>query len=239
MKFLRAFISIIRIAIFGAWSFFCILLGTFLSIITLSRRATIFTAKYIWPPVSFFIMGARFKVHGRKFDLPKVSYVVVSNHSSYLDIPAITSSIPLSLRFIAKKEFKHVPFLGWYLWMAETIMIDRKNTAAAKESLKIAANYIANGHHVAIYPEGTSSHDGTIKPFKKGAFHLAEDAKAHILPVRIDGAYHVWPSARKLDMRMGTIDVIIGDPIPPEVYLKMDIDERTEFVRQTIVKLKK
>lgn len=194
-------------------------------------------AKYLWAPVALFIMGGRLKVEGVENIQRDTRYVVMSNHSSYLDIPSLLIASPMYLYFIAKKELRRMPFLGWFLILSGMIFIDRKNTAAAKASLEDAAKLINAGKDVIIFPEGTASKTGEIIAFKKGGFHLAQEARVPILPIRVRGTYTVWPSSAKLNMQRGTILVKIGKPIKPEVYLNLPMEERIAFVRQQIIEL--
>jgi len=191
----------------------------------------------MWAPIALIIMGVRIKIKGRENVIQGASYVVMANHSSYLDIPALMRAMPINLHFIAKKEFKPIPFLGWYLMLADTILIDRKNSVKAKESLVAAAKLVHNGRHVALFPEGTRTKTGEIGAFKKGGFHLAKDADVAIIPVHIHGSYFVWSRNSMFKIKAGPILVTIGKPILPEVYNKMGVSERVEFVRDTIKKL--
>ncbi|MBI3133244.1 MAG: 1-acylglycerol-3-phosphate O-acyltransferase [Bacteroidetes bacterium] len=234
---MRAVISVIRIFFFSAWSLFCILAAMLGCLLTISTKPTLFLAKHLWAPVALFIMGAKLEVKGVENIKPGISYVVMSNHCSYLDIPALLIAFPIYLYFIAKKELKRMPFLGWFIMLAGMIFIDRKNRAAAKASLAYAAKLIHDGKHVIIFPEGTASKNGEVSAFKKGGFHLAQDAEAHIIPVHVTGAYVVWPSSAKLNMQRGKIVVTIGAPVSPETYTKMEMDERIEFIRSQIIQL--
>lgn len=188
----------------------------------------------MWAPLALPMMGARIKIEGRENVDVNQSYVVMANHSSYLDIPALYKALPINLHFIAKREFKRIPFLGWYLMLSGTVLIDRKNSVKAKESLAEAANLVRKGHHVALFPEGTRSTTGEIGPFKKGGFHLAHDANVNIIPVHIKGNFDVWSRNALFKIKPGIVTVTIGKPISPEEYNKLEMNERIEFVRRVI-----
>lgn len=234
---MRIFFSIIQLIIFGTWALLCILMSFVGSLLLFSKKPTFYFAQKVWSPGAFLILGAKLKTTGKENIKPGLPYIVMSNHTSYLDIPAILKSVPLRLHFIAKKELKIVPFLGWYLMLSDTILIDRKNPAKAKESLAEAARLINKGRHVAIFPEGTTSKTGQLNSLKKGGFHLAEDSKAYIIPVHIKGTYPIWPSANKLKIQSGLVEVVIGKPIAPEELNTLPMDQRTELVRQRILEL--
>jgi hypothetical protein len=65
---------------------------------------------------------------------------------------------------------------------------------------------------------------------------LAEEAKAYIIPVHIKGTYDIWPSANKLKIKPGPVEVVIGKPISPDELNKLPMDQRTELVRQKILR---
>src|SRR5512134_1026023 len=84
-------------------------------------------------------------------------YVFMSNHQSVFDIAAIVTTLPVSWRFVAKRELLWVPFFGWVLGLGGHVIVDRGNRARAVRSLARAAARIRTGTHVIIFPEGTRS----------------------------------------------------------------------------------
>src|SRR5437667_8683639 len=117
--------------------------------------------------------GAKVRVHGLENIIPGVSYVFLSSHQSYMDIPAMLGYLPVQLRIAAKKSLFKIPFMGWHLSRAGHIPIDRSSTQNAVASMQRAANYLRNGICAFIFPEGTRSRDGYLHKFKKGGFKLA------------------------------------------------------------------
>ena len=72
----------------------------------------------------------RVEVEGLENIAPDRSYVVMSNHQSAFDIAAIAATLPLSWRFVAKRELTWIPFFGWGLVAAGHIVIDRRDNEA-------------------------------------------------------------------------------------------------------------
>jgi 1-acyl-sn-glycerol-3-phosphate acyltransferase len=138
--------------------------------------------------------------------------IYMSNHQSVLDIGAIVLSLPVSWRFVAKKELTYIPFFGWALALSDQIVIDRGNRRRAVASLSRAAERIRNGVNVIIFPEGTRSLDGRLQAFKSGGFHLALDAQMPVIPVTVSGSWQLTPK-RSLQLRSGTVKVVYGAPI--------------------------
>jgi 1-acyl-sn-glycerol-3-phosphate acyltransferase len=146
------------------------------------------------------------------------TYLLMSNHQSLYDIPVLFHVAGPNLRMIAKKELFHVPIFGGALEASGFIEIDRSDRNAAIRSLDRARNLLASGTHVWIAPEGTRSPTGALLPFKKGAFHLALEARLPILPVTLRGTRDVLP-ARGLRSTAGVpVHVVVHDRIDPGPY---------------------
>jgi 1-acyl-sn-glycerol-3-phosphate acyltransferase len=89
---------------------------------------------------------------------PRANYVFVSNHGSYMDIPAILSRLPYQFRFFAKKGLFQIPFLGWHLGWAGHLPVDRGNARASLKSMSEGARLIARAHvSMLLFPEAPST----------------------------------------------------------------------------------
>lgn len=141
--------------------------------------------------------------------------IFIANHASHFDPPLLISTLPSHPVFIAKRELARVPFLGWVIWLAGFIFIDRGNRAQAQASLAAAAQRIHDGQSVVVFPEGTRSVDGTLLPFKPGSFKLAVEAGVPLVPLAIHGGARVLP---KGDWRVagGPYRMVVGAPLPSE-----------------------
>ncbi len=148
------------------------------------------------------------------------AYLVMSNHRSHADIPVLLTAIPAPVSFVAKKELKHIPFMGWAMQIVGMIFIDRRNPTAAIESMKDAGRLIEQGTNILIFPEGTRSEDGkSMRPLKKGGFHMALESGAPILPVAVSGTEKVM-SKYDFAIHPGCAEVRFGEPI----FLRPDDD---------------
>jgi len=166
-----------------------------------------------WLGWSFATCGIRVEAEGLEHVAATKTAIYMSNHQSVLDIGAIVLSLPVSWRFVAKKELTHIPFFGWALALSDQIVIDRSNRRRSVESLRRAAERVRGGVNVIIFPEGTRSPDGTLQAFKSGGFHLALDAQMPVIPVTVSGSWQLTPK-RSLQLRSGTVKVVYGAPIP-------------------------
>lgn len=129
----------------------------------------------------------RQRVEGRERIDRRERYVIVVNHRTVIDIPALYY-LPLNFRWVSKREVYKVPFFGQYLFLHGDICINRgRGTAAMEQLLREGCEWIGRGASVAVFPEGTRSKDGEIHRFKSGAFQLAKEAGVAILPVVMEG----------------------------------------------------
>jgi len=160
---------------------------------------------------------------------PNGQYVLVANHHSYLDIPCLLATIPISVRFMAKASLFKVPIFGWGLQAAGFIPIDRKDRSKAKAAFSLAVERIKRGNSIAIFPEEGRSKDKWMRPFQRGAFLLAIKSELPIVPMAIDGTFEVLPVGT-LRIKPGRVTVRIGDPFETKdlaVRAKKDVMERT------------
>lgn len=136
----------------------------------------------------FFIPPCwRQRVIGRELADPHKSYVIVLNHNTVIDIPALYL-LPLNFRWVSKREVFRTPFFGQFLVLHGDICIDRGRAAEARDQMVgKGCEWLRRGASVAVFPEGTRSKDGEIHRFKTGAFTLAKEAGVEILPVVLDG----------------------------------------------------
>jgi len=180
--------------------------------------------------------GVTLQVHGAEHMPAGTSYVVLSNHLSYVDIVALFLALPITPGFLAKKELTRIPFLATALRAGGHVLIDRQRHASAMQTLHDAALQVREGKTVLIFPEGTRGDSNTIGKFKKGGFHLVKDAGVPLLPVGVRGARDIFPR-NSLLVRSGKLEVHIGAAIPPEEVAQLDTDVLIERTREAIVQL--
>lgn len=173
--------------------------------------------------------GVRVRVHGAQHIEAGRSYVFLSTHQSYMDIPAMLGYLPAQLRIAAKKVLFRIPFMGWHLTRAGHIPIDRSSTQNAVSSMQKAASYLKGDICAFVFPEGTRSRDGYLHPFKKGGFKLAMQARVPIIPITIIGSRQVLPPD-EIIFRAGPIDMYVDAPINTADLT----DEDLEALMQTV-----
>ena len=172
----------------------------------------------------------RQKVIGRELIDRKKRYVIVINHNTVIDIPALYY-VPLNFRWVSKREVFKTPFFGQYLVLHGDICIDRGRAAEALEQLvRDGKMWISRGASVAIFPEGTRSKDGEIHRFKAGAFTLAKEAGVEILPVVMTGTATMFRGWRM--NWTNRIRIRVLPPVSVEEAASMEIKELAQTVQE-------
>ena len=185
----------------------------------------------IWARMILWTCRVKLRVAGLEHLTPGAKYVLCCNHQSHIDTPILLAALPFQFRFTPKKQLFRYPFLGWHLRRSGHVPIDRENPHAAVKSLREAADTIRYGTPVVIFPEGGTSLDGTIRPFKGGGFMLATRAEAAVVPVTIRGSRAVL-MPKTYYARGGVVEVVVGEPIPAADLPTAELANR---VRQEIV----
>jgi 1-acyl-sn-glycerol-3-phosphate acyltransferase len=163
--------------------------------------------------------------------------VVVANHLSGVDIPAIFCAIPAPVAFVAKQEVERVPLLGQYMRSVGMIFLDRGRGEAALALLRQQARRVRQGRaQIVIFAEGKRSADGYVRLFKPGAFVLAKEAGVPIVPLAIAGADAVL-GARPFDARPGVVRLGFAAPIAAEEVASSSVEALRDRTRAAIVAL--
>jgi 1-acyl-sn-glycerol-3-phosphate acyltransferase len=156
--------------------------------------------------------GAKVEVSGLENLDPEKQYVFVSNHRSYLDTAALFRYAGKRIGIVAKKELLKAPVLGQGMSFVNIIAIDRSNPERARRSMEKARDVMDRGYSFGVFAEGTRAMPGELLPFKKGAFHLALQTGAAIVPVAIKHTDLMM--GKKTGVAFpGTVDIVMLEPI--------------------------
>lgn len=175
----------------------------------------------------------KFEVQGQKpADIDKKGYVVVANHESQAD-PFLLSWLPFDMRWVAKEELFKPPVVGWLMTWGGDIPLRRGEGDSVRKMLDECEKAINAGISVMLFPEGTRTRDGSLLPFKDGAFSLAIRTGAPILPVALTGTREMRP---KHSVWFGKANGVarILDPIPTTGMTAADVPKLRENARDSI-----
>ena len=211
-------------------------IASLLGLLSGSRLPLRMAARY-WAPLLFLGAGARLRVEGAERVDWSRPQVLVANHASMIDIPALFRAVPVPLRFVLKREIARVPFVGWYARLMGMAFIDRGNARDAKRRLGDAAEMLRDAATFAAFPEGTRSKDGTVGPFKGGALQLAIEAGVPVVRVAIEGAGRVLPPTG-FSVRPGVILVRFGTPIETTGMTPQDRNALALRAREAVMALR-
>jgi 1-acyl-sn-glycerol-3-phosphate acyltransferase len=186
-------------------------------------------ARHVWAPGMLVIGSSPATiVGGDRVDWTK-PHIIVANHQGNADIPLLFVTVRAPLRFLAKRSVGHIPFVGWLMRLARFPFIERENARAARDSLsRVAERIRRESLNVVVFPEGTRSPEGTILPFKLGAFMLAIEAQVPIVPIALRGSGIALPRA-SFRIFPHPLEATVGEPIPTE---GLDLSARTELAQR-------
>lgn len=193
-----------------------------------------------WGGLRALGLQTRAKGERHSHNLPAV---MVSNHQSFLDTLLLGSIWPAKVVPIGKKEIGFIPIIGWWFVACGARLIDRSQSAAAKNILDNQIGFIHRGYGIGITPEGTRNKKGFgLLPFKKGAFHLAIKAQVPIIAFVVAplGNLANWEK-KKLSKALIPIEIL--PPFSTKGLTEADVDSLMKKVRDemetTLAKLER
>ncbi|MDH5526990.1 MAG: 1-acyl-sn-glycerol-3-phosphate acyltransferase [Nitrospirota bacterium] len=175
----------------------------------------IFARAAAWARRAVRIAGGRVVLEGVEKIPAEGPVLYVVNHQSAMDIPVLLGHLPGAPGFVAKKELLNLPMLSFWMRRLGCVPIDRSNPRAGLKAVTEAAGRVRGGRRIVLFPEGTRTRepDGTMLPFKRGAFKLALESDAVVVPVTVEGSRFLlargWPEGYH-----GQVKLIVHDPIP-------------------------
>lgn len=187
-----------------------------------------------WSRLFLTVAPLSMEVTGRDNIDPTRQYVFVSNHLSNFDIPVMFRTIPVPIRYLAKKEIYRIPIVAQAMNRIGIVKTDRQAGGAAHALInKGVAAAKARGHSLIIFPEGTRSKDGKLGTFKKGAFRIAIANQLPVIPITVQGTWDVWPPDAKMFFP-GHATVVVHEAIETDGMNLGDITELRDRCHTTI-----
>ena len=167
---------------------------------------------WLWSWIFSMLTFIRYDFYGRQYFRKGQSYIYVSNHTSFLDIPGLWMIIPGEKKPLAKKELLKIPVFGWIARSA-AVIVDRSSGESRKKSMDKLKKILSEGTSILLFAEGTQNRTKEVlQPFKDGAFRIAIDTQQPILPMVVVGAGPLMPPGT-IRMKPGRVKVIVGDEI--------------------------
>jgi 1-acyl-sn-glycerol-3-phosphate acyltransferase len=187
----------------------------------------------LWAKGILSVSRIRVTLKGQHHIDPSRSYIYMANHQSNFDIPVLLAHLPVQFRWLAKAELFRIPIFGRAMRGAGYVKIDRFNQQSAFESIREAAAKMKNGVSIMMFPEGTRSRDGTLRPFKKGGFIMAVDSGVPIMPIIIKGTGSIMEKGR-LRINSGEVLMQVESPVQTSGYTRETKEALMQSVRSVI-----
>jgi 1-acyl-sn-glycerol-3-phosphate acyltransferase len=175
----------------------------------------------------FHTAGIKVSVKGIR-NLPETSKICfISNHQSYLDIPVLVTALPRQIGFAAKRELNRIPIINIWMHALGCVIIDRGNPSESMKKMKERIDKIDKDKPLVIFPEGTRSRSGKVRRFKTGGISLLTPKNLLVVPVTINGTYHLLEEKSRL--KPGKVEVMIHPAISTG---NIDEDDYKKFAKE-------
>jgi 1-acyl-sn-glycerol-3-phosphate acyltransferase len=190
-----------------------------------------------WSKIVCIITLCPVKVKGREHLDKNQSYIFVANHQGIYDIFLIYGYLNVPIKWVMKQSLRKLPFVGKACEMAGFIFVDNSSPKAVARTIQEAEQKLKKGASIAIFPEGSRTLTGKTGKFKKGAYQMAIDLKLPIVPVTINGSYHVMPRDVYF-IRPHTMELLIHPPISTKDLVAGNIRDTALNIQRLIEKSK-
>ncbi|MGC3943916.1 MAG: lysophospholipid acyltransferase family protein [Chryseolinea sp.] len=190
----------------------------------------------LWSWIFSKLTFISYSFYGRENFKPGKSYIYVSNHTSFLDIPGLTMLFPGEYRPLAKKELLRIPVFGWIARSA-AVIVDRSSGESRKRSMDKLKKMLLDGLSILIFVEGTQNRTKEpLQPFKDGAFRIAIDTQQPVLPMVVVGAGPLMPPGT-IRMRPGHVKLFVAPEIPTAGLGNADLAELKQQTHDVMLRM--
>ena len=180
----------------------------------------------------------RFSIKGKVPKKENGPYIFMFNHESMFDVFMLGGSIPYYVNAIGWEGVFKWPLFGYFAKRYGAYAVTHDNTDKAIKTLKAAEKIlVTDGDSMILSPEGQRTLTGELGEFKKGVFHFAKSTNvASIVPVGLIGAFRA-NFRNSWIVNPGRLTTSFGEPITPEVYKDLTVEELRDLTKQRISEL--
>lgn len=195
-----------------------------------SRYTAANKLRKFWAKWILILTFIRIKINGTLPNNDR-NYIIVANHSSYLDILSMAWIAPPQYLFMAKAELAKIPLFGLFFRTVD-IAVNRQKTTAAAKAYQQCILRIRQGYSPILFPEGTIGQQAPkLKTFKDGAFKLALDNQLPVLVVSLPDNYKRLSDNKGWHGSPGTMEIIVHPP------LEFHPDETIESLKSKVYRI--
>ena len=163
---------------------------------------------------AFRALGIRIRVSGEPHLEGAGRFVLVANHASYLDGPLLFAAIPAPVAYVVKGELEANWVLAPLLRALGAQFVQRLDHERSVAEVESLAERLRQGGALGFFPEGTLHRMPGLLPFRLGAFSVAVDGEASVIPVTIVGSRSALRDGQWIP-RPGAVSIRIASPIAP------------------------
>jgi 1-acyl-sn-glycerol-3-phosphate acyltransferase len=201
----------------------------------LGMRAFLRAGIAVWARMPFWLVGRRLHLRGDEHIECSGRYLVVANHTSIYDVPALLAVVP-GMAFMGREYLERIPVVGRFLRSIRFIPVDAVSVRKSATALTEAVARARDGLSVGMFPEGTRTPDGEVQRLKRGFARVLRDGGLDLLPVRIDGTWTLKPKGCWYMNPRERIEVTVRRPIAHGRIAHLPDHEIVEQVRRGISK---
>jgi 1-acyl-sn-glycerol-3-phosphate acyltransferase len=136
--------------------------------------------------------------------------ILAMNHQSFLDPPLAGTTCDRAIYFLARRSLLESRVLGWLLPKLNVIPVNQEGID--RNALKVLIRIIRGGNCALVFPEGSRTLNGNLKPAQPGIGLVIAKTLAPVVPLRIFGAFKAWPISGKIHL-FRPITLVVGNPI--------------------------
>lgn len=180
------------------------------------------------------LLGIRLTVQGLD-QIPDVHpYVVVANHSSYVDAVILIAILPPGTCYVGKRELGNLSITRFVFQRLGVEFVERLDAQKSIEDSDRLLQLVQNGQSIVFFPEGTFGREPGLRPFRMGAFTIAAQTGAAVVPVALRGTRSVLRGEQWLP-RPHPVRVTVLPPIHPKGTEWLDRLSLREATRTAIL----
>ena len=198
--------------------------------VALHRFTSFWASLYTWLNPAWSV-----RVDGREKIRSDVTYVMVANHQSLLDI-LVLYRLFSHFKWVSKVENFKIPVIGWNMRLNGYIELRRRDKSSTIRMLRACRRTLSEGSSIMMFPEGTRSPDGRMRSFKTGAFELAKDCQVPLLPIVVSGTASALPREGIILQGRHKIHITVLDAIEYESFAEEAVEDLTLRVREIIAR---
>jgi putative phosphoserine phosphatase/1-acylglycerol-3-phosphate O-acyltransferase len=204
--------------------------GAAAGLLNQSKREAFNVMGSVWGDVAASAAGIDLRVEGEEHLWSHRPAVFIFNHQSGLELVLLLKMLRRDITGIAKEELRHNPVFGPLFAAAGVVFVDRSNTAKAIQALEPAVEALRQGRSLIVAPEGTRSKTPTLRPFKKGAFHLAMQARVPIVPIVFRNVLDALPKGAAI-VRPAVVEAVVLPPVDTSSWTLEGLDGEIDWIR--------